>query len=92
MEPPTNFRTIPRTTSIWLFVGDRDTSVGNSGAIEMDQRLLSFGVPPTQIHGAVIRSHGFSANHMSVYDLSPAAKKAIWDRADTLIRLSLNPA
>jgi hypothetical protein len=85
MEPPTNLRLIPRTTNIWLFVGDKDTNVGNDGAIELDERLLSFGFPATRIHGAVIRSKGFDADHMSVYDLSPAAKREIWDRTDRLI-------
>jgi len=92
MEPPTNFKLIPRSTNIWLFVGDKDTSVGNSGAIEMDQRLLSFGFPASRIHGAVIRSRGFTADHASVYDLSPAAKQAIWARADTLIAQALHGA
>lgn len=90
MEPPTNFELIPRTTNIWLFVGDRDTSVGNSGAIELDRRLLSFGFPASRIHGAVIRSRGFTADHMSVYDLSAPAKKALWQRADTLIAKALD--
>ncbi len=89
-EPPTNFKLIPRSTDIWLFVGDRDTSVGNSGALELDQRLLAFGFPAQRIHGAVIRSRGFTADHMSVYDLSPPAKKAIWDRADRLIAAKLH--
>src|ERR1041385_5082965 len=40
IEPPTNFKLIPETTDIWLFVGDKDTSVGNSGAVEMATRLL----------------------------------------------------
>ncbi len=84
-EPATNFKLIPKTTQIWLFVGDRDTSVGNSGAVEMAERLLNFHVPIEQIHAATIHSNGFVANHMSVYDLSPAAKRAIWDRADRLI-------
>jgi len=84
-EPATNLGLIPRTTQVWLFVGDRDTSVGNQGAIELDKRLLSFGFPTKHIHGAVIRSNGFTADHMSVYDLSPAAKRAIWDRTDRLI-------
>ena len=30
-EPATNFKLIPKTTSIYLLVGDRDTSVGNPG-------------------------------------------------------------
>ena len=84
-EPPTNFKLIPRATTIWLFVGDKDTSVGNQGAIELDQRLLTLGFPAQRIHGAVIHSQGFTADHMSVYDLSPAAKRAIWERADRLI-------
>jgi predicted esterase len=89
MEPPTNFKLIPPTTNVWLFVGDKDTSVGNQGAIELDERLLSFGFPAKRIHGAVIHSKGFTADHMSVYDLSPAAKGAIWDRTDRLIEQAL---
>jgi pimeloyl-ACP methyl ester carboxylesterase len=88
-EPPTNFRLIPRTTDIWLFVGDKDRSVGNSGAIELDERLLSFGFPAKRIHGAVIRSRGFTADHMSVYDLSAPAERAIWDRTDKLIERAI---
>jgi dienelactone hydrolase len=84
-EPPTNLNEIPSTTNIWLFVGDKDASVGNSGALEMDRRLLTFGFPAARIHGGVIRSKGFKADHMSVYDLSPSAKRAIWDRTDRLI-------
>jgi len=88
-EPATNFALIPKTTQIWLSVGDRDTSVGNSGAVEMAERLLHFHVPIKQIHAATIHSNGFVADHMSVYDLSPAAKRAIWDRADRLIAQAL---
>lgn len=90
MEPPTNFKLIPRATDVWLFVGDKDTSVGNQGAIELDERLLAFGFPAKRIHGAVIRSKGFTADHMSVYDLSPAAKRAIWDRTDRLIERAIS--
>ena len=88
-EPPTNFKLIPPTTSIWLFVGDKDTSVGNDGRGRAGQRLLTYGVPTKQIHAAVIHSKGFTADHMSVYDLSPAAKRAIWDRADRLIEQAI---
>jgi predicted esterase len=89
-EPPTNLKLIPATTDVWLFVGDKDTSVGNQGALELDQRLLTFGFPAEHIHGAVIRSKGFPADHMSVYDLSPAAKRAIWDRTDRLIERAVS--
>ena len=89
-EPPTNLKLIPRTTDIWLFVGDKDRSVGNQGALELDQRLVTLGFPAKRIHGSVIRSRGFNADHMSVYDLSPAAKRAIWDRADRLIEQAMD--
>jgi dienelactone hydrolase len=85
-EPATNLRLIPKTTDVYLFVGDRDDSVGNSGALELDQRLLNFGFPAKRIHGAAIHSSaGFTADHMSVYSLTPAGKRAIWDRTDRLI-------
>jgi dienelactone hydrolase len=88
-EPQTNFKLIPRTTNIWLFVGDKDTSVGNQGAVELAERLLAYDVPVKQIHSAVIQSNGFTADHMSVYDLTPAAKRAIWDRTDHLIEQAI---
>ena len=56
---------------------------------EADERLLSFDFPADHIHGDVIRSKGFTANHLSVYDLSAAAKRAIWDRTDRLIERSI---
>jgi hypothetical protein len=56
----------------------------------MDRRLLAFGFPASHIHGAVIRSRGFVADHMSVYDLSAAAKHGIWDRTDRLIANALH--
>jgi len=37
----------------------------------------------------VIHSKGFTADHMSVYDLSPAAQRGIWDRADRLIEQAI---
>ena len=37
-EPATNLKLIPKTTDIYLFVGDRDKSVGNTGALELDHR------------------------------------------------------
>jgi dienelactone hydrolase len=88
-EPPTNFKLIPPTTNVWLFVGDRDTNVGNQGAIELAERMLRSGFPVKRIHSAVIHSQGFTADHMSVYDLSAPAKRAIWDRTDRLIEQAI---
>jgi dienelactone hydrolase len=88
-EPPTNFKLIPPKTNVWLLVGDRDTSVGNQGAIELAERMLRSGFPVKRIHSAVIHSQGFTADHMSVYDLSAPAKRAIWDRTDRLIEQAI---
>jgi pimeloyl-ACP methyl ester carboxylesterase len=89
-EPATNFRRIPRTTDIYLLVGDRDRSVGNAGALELDQRLLAFGFPPARIHGGIVRSSaGFTADHMSVYSLTKAGESAVWGRTDRLIAQAL---
>jgi pimeloyl-ACP methyl ester carboxylesterase len=89
-EPPTNFKLIPKTTNIYLLVGDRDTSVGNSGALEMDRRLLNFGFPAARIHGGIVRSApGFTADHGSVYSLTKAGRDAIWGRTDRLIAQAL---
>jgi len=89
-EPPTNLALIPHTTDIWLFVGDHDTAVGATGARELDRRLAAAGFPAAHVHDAIIRSRGFSADHLSVYSLAPAAKRAIWDRADRLIASALH--
>jgi pimeloyl-ACP methyl ester carboxylesterase len=90
-EPPTNLKLIPATTNIYLFVGDRDTSVGNAGALELDRRLLSFGFPAARIHGGVIHSApGFVADHMSVYSLTKAGMRAIWGRTDRLIEQAIS--
>jgi hypothetical protein len=37
----------------------------------------------------VIHSNGFTADHMSVYDLSEAAKRGVWARADRLIEQAI---
>jgi predicted esterase len=89
-EPSTNLRLIPKTTDIYLLVGDRDDSVGSQGALELDRRLLDYDFPASKIHGGVVRStKGFTADHMSVYTLSPDGKRAIWDPVDRLIDRSL---
>jgi pimeloyl-ACP methyl ester carboxylesterase len=89
-EPPTDFQRIPAETSIWLVVGDRDEAVGSAGAVELYERLRTFGIPNAQIHPLVIRStKRFTADHLSVYRTDPPAQKAIWARVDSLIRQAL---
>jgi hypothetical protein len=89
-EPPTNLELIPRRTSIWLLVGDRDTTVGRAGADELAARLQGAHVPEAQIHRGTIQSNGFTANHASVYDEGEAARRGIWSRIDRLIADALS--
>lgn len=90
-EPPTNLAQIPASTSIWLLVGDRDEGVGAVGAVELLDRLHSFGITNGQIHGEMVRStKAFVADHMSVYRTDPPAQKAIWARVDRLISRSIS--
>jgi pimeloyl-ACP methyl ester carboxylesterase len=85
-EPPTDFTRIPASTTIWLVVGDRDEGVGSAGAVELFERLRTFGIPSVQIRPLVIRStRRFTADHMSVYRTDPPAQEAVWARIDRLI-------
>jgi hypothetical protein len=85
-EPQTDFHKLPRSTSIWLLVGQDDRDVGAAGAVELYRRLRYYGVPNSQIHGWVIRStKTFKADHLSVYRTGPGAQKAIWGRVDGLV-------
>ena len=70
-EPATNFRKIPRSTNIYLLVGDRDEGVGNIRArSRWTSGCLPSAFPAARIHGGVIRSTPqFTADHLSVYDL-----------------------
>lgn len=86
-EPPTDFRRLPRSTTIWLLTGEDDRDVGAGGAVELFERLRTMGVPRAQIHGGVIRStRAFRADHLSVYRTGPGARRSIWGRVDRLIR------
>jgi pimeloyl-ACP methyl ester carboxylesterase len=85
-EPDTDLGLIPRTTQIYIFVGDRDRSVGNAGALALARRLLGRGFPASHLHGGVIHSgKDFTADHLSVYRVGPGAQREIWSRADRLI-------
>jgi hypothetical protein len=85
-EPQTDFRALPRSTAVWLLVGQDDKDVGAAGAVELYRRLRYFGVPRAQIHAGIIHStRTFKADHESVYRTGPGAQKAIWGRVDRLI-------
>jgi pimeloyl-ACP methyl ester carboxylesterase len=85
-EPPTRFDRIPSSTQIWLLVGDRDTAVGNAGALELYRRLLWFDFPAPNVHGGVVRSRaGFLATHDSPLRADGPTRRVLWSRIDRLV-------
>lgn len=82
-EVPTNLATIPVTTRIVLFSGDKDTAVGAKGVHQLFGRLGAVG--RTAQIGVIHSTPGYAATHDSVYDTSAAAQRSIWSRVDRLI-------
>ena len=89
-EPATNLKLIPKTTTSISSSATRTRASAIQRRVELDRRLLSFGFPAARIHGGIVnRAKGFTADHMSVYSLSEAGKRAIWGRTDRLIARAL---
>jgi acetyl esterase/lipase len=82
-ELPTNLSTIPRSTRIYLFSGDRDTDVGTAGVKQLVQRLHAAG--RTAQVGVIHSTPGYAATHDSIYKTNAAAQRAVWARVDRLI-------
>ena len=91
-EPPTRLDRIPSSTQIWLLVGDRDTTVGSSGALELYRRLRSFDFPAPNVHGGVVRSRaGFVATHDAPLRADGPTRRVLWARIDGLIARATAP-
>jgi pimeloyl-ACP methyl ester carboxylesterase len=85
-EPPTDFARLDPAMRIWVLVGEDDRGVGNAGALELFERLTSFGFPAQNIVPVKVRSRpGFLATHMSVYDTSETAHRIFWGRVDRIV-------
>ena len=85
-EPPTDFSKLDPAMKIWILVGQDDHGVGNSGALELFERLTAFGFPAQNIIPVKVNSRpGFLATHMSVYDSSPLAHRIFWGRVDRIV-------
>ena len=53
---------------------------------QMLARLASAGFPGDRISLTVVKSHGrFVVTHLAPLEVSPAAKKAFWDRTDRIV-------
>jgi pimeloyl-ACP methyl ester carboxylesterase len=85
-EPPTDFAKLDPTLRIWIMVGEDDRGVGNAGALELFERLTTFGFPQQNIIPVKVKSRpGFLATHMSVYDASDTAHRIFWGRVDRIV-------
>lgn len=85
-EPPTDFSTLDPATQVYVLVGEDDKGVGNAGALQLFERLTSFGFPAASIVPVKVRSRpGFLATHMSVYDTSETAHDVFWGRVDRIV-------
>jgi len=86
VDPPLDLRSIAPRTRLTILVGDQDTVVDGAGARQMLARLATAGFPGERISLVVVKSQGrFAVTHLAPLEVSPAAKRAFWDRADRLV-------
>jgi dienelactone hydrolase len=86
MESPIDLGTLDHGMQLRILVGDRDVAVGNAGAAELLERLLSFGFPQENIRAAVVHSTAdLTADHFAPLDPGPDAQRLFWEPADRLI-------
>jgi pimeloyl-ACP methyl ester carboxylesterase len=86
VDPPLDLRSVSPRTRLTILVGDRDTVVDGAGARQMIARLAAAGFPGERISLTVVKSHGsFAVTHLAPLEVSAAAKKAFWDRADRIV-------
>jgi predicted esterase len=88
-EPSPDLRRIPQGTRVHVVVADRDEVVGIEGAQALIDELGAAGFRRRDFSYSVARTvPGFRANHLSVFETSPAARRAYWAPADRLIGLA----
>ena len=92
LDPRLDLRSIPPKVRFVFLVGDRDTTVGAAGASQLLRQLVAAGYPKRLLRAELVRSRGaFQANHFSVLEDSPGARRAFWARADRLIQRVRQP-
>jgi hypothetical protein len=86
VDPPLDLQSIAPRTRLTILVGDQDTVVDGAGARQMLARLATAGFPGERISLVVVKSQGrFVVTHLAPLEVSPAAKRAFWDRADRIV-------
>jgi predicted alpha/beta-hydrolase family hydrolase len=83
MDPLMNLSPLAGRTKILILAGDKDTTVGTIGAGQLVTQLAASGFPYKDVRFEGVHSHGaFVADHLSVLNDTPAARRAYWARAD----------
>jgi dienelactone hydrolase len=83
MDPLLNLAPLTGRTKVLILAGDSDTTVATVGAGQLVTQLAASGFPYADVRFETVRSHGFFvADHLSVLDDSPGARRAYWARAD----------
>jgi acetyl esterase/lipase len=86
MEPPIDLRKLDHAMKLELLVGDADDTVGNGGAAELLDRLLTFGFPQQNIHGAVVHSTpDLVADHFAPLQTNADAQRLFWVPGDRVV-------
>ena len=86
MEPPIDLRQLDHAMKLKVLVGDSDQAVGNTGAAELLDRLLTFGFPQQNIQGSVVHSTpDLVADHFAPLDTGPDARRLFWEPGDQIV-------
>ena len=86
MEPPIDLRKLDHAMKLKVLVGDSDEAVGNAGAAELLDRLLTFGFPQQNIQGAVVHSTpDLVADHFAPLDTGADARRLFWEPGDQIV-------
>lgn len=85
-EASPDLRRIAQGTRVHVVVADQDEVVGTRGAQALIDELGAAGFRRRDFSYSVAKTvPGFRATHLSVFETSPAARRAYWAPADRLI-------
>jgi dienelactone hydrolase len=86
MDPLMNLEPLAGHTKVLILAGDRDTTVGTVGAGQLVTQLAASGFPYADVRFEAVHSRGaFVADHLSVLNDTPGARRAYWARADRFL-------
>jgi predicted esterase len=89
MEPAIDLAKLDHTMRLQVLVGDRDEAVGNAGAAELLDRLLTFGFPQQNVEGSVVHSTpDLVADHFAPLDTGADARRFFWVPGDRIVSIA----